>query len=380
MKIRPHKIASVVARLQLGPEVEISRMVQARAGQVLVVRALEEKRVYDVIELTTGRMAHVGKGDVLVGALGRRDALRGFVGRVPESVKAGDTLHILNLGGVLGEVVSENKDVGHPLRVEVLGMVMRDGKGVNIADAALPEPAPGVVMPPVIAVSGTCMNSGKTSAAAEILSRLTERGYVCAGAKLTGVAALRDTLSMQDHGAVCTLSFVDAGLPSTAGMTDVAPVARRLLGSLVEQSHTELDVIVAEMGDGVIGAYGVESILVDPGFRSLVTAHVLCANDLVAAWGGVRWFTERGLTVDVIAGPATDNDVGMSYVRDTLAIPPANARTDPETLADIVERVAFRGHLDEAAGEADAATRGSPPDGGARAAGAGGALGAGTVP
>ncbi len=190
MRVRPHKIGSVCARLELGADVPITRMVEARTGQVLVVRALEEKRVYDQIELTSGRMAHVGKGDVLVGALGRRDALRGFVGRVPETIRAGDTLHLLNLGGVLGHAVSENRDVGHPLRVEVLGMVVGDdGHGANIADAALPEPDASLAVPPVIAVSGTCMSAGKTYAACEIIARLTSRGYRCAGVKLTGVAA-----------------------------------------------------------------------------------------------------------------------------------------------------------------------------------------------
>ena len=67
MKIRAHKFGSVVSRLNLEPEVEISRMVEARSGQVVVVRALEEKRVYDQLELTSGRMAHVGKGDVIGG-------------------------------------------------------------------------------------------------------------------------------------------------------------------------------------------------------------------------------------------------------------------------------------------------------------------------
>ena len=61
MKIRPHKVGSVAIRLALPAEVELSRMIEARSGQVLVVRALEEKRVYDVMELTSGRMAHVGK-------------------------------------------------------------------------------------------------------------------------------------------------------------------------------------------------------------------------------------------------------------------------------------------------------------------------------
>jgi len=346
MRVRPHKFGSVVTRLGLGPEVEISRMIEARSGQVLVVRALEEKRVYDVIELTSGRMAHVGRGDVLVGALGRRDALRGFVGQVPESIAAGDVLHLLNLGGVLGKVLSENQDVGHPLRVEVMGMVLIDGRGANIADAALPvansrDAGAARTAAPVIAVSGTSMNSGKTYAACEIIARLTARGYACGGAKLTGVAALRDTLNMSDHGAVATGSFVDMGLPSTAGMADVAPVANDLLAAMGAEASEPLDVIVAEMGDGIIGSYGVASILSDDRFREHVVAHVLCANDLVAAWGGVRWFHEAGLELDIIAGPATDNSVGLAYVAGELSVGAANARADGEHFVDQVERAAF---------------------------------------
>ncbi len=356
MKVRTHKIASVVARLDLPQTVEISRIVEAQVGQVLVVRALEEKRVYDVVELTSGRMAHVSKGDVLVGALGRRDALRGFVGRVPASIKAGDTLHLLNLGGVLGEVVSENKDVGHPLRVEVLGMVVRGGRGVNIADAALAEPPSDTSTPPVIVVSGTCMNSGKTLAACQAISGLTQRGYAVGGVKLTGVAARRDLLNMEDHGAAASLSFVDCGLPSTSGVADLGGMALKLLRSVEHTTASELDVIVAEMGDGIIGCYGVDSILQDDRFKPLIRAHVLCANDLVAAWGGTKWLEARGLGVDVVAGPATDNSVGERYVTDELGLAAANARTNPDVFVDLVEAAAFSRVL--ASGKSD----GGAPD------------------
>lgn len=342
MKIRAHKITSVVYRLGLEPEVSFRRLVEARSGQALVVRALEEKRVYDVVELTTGRMAHVSKGDVLVGALGRRDALRGFVGRVPEAVSAGDRLHLLNLGGVLGVATSSNRDLGEPLAVEVLGMVTdAAGRGVNIADAALAPPRDDARVPPVVVISGTSMNAGKTSAACEILARLTERGYACGGVKLTGVAALRDTLNMSDHGAVAALSFLDCGLPSTAGVEDVGRVATTLLGALEREAGGELDVIVAEMGDGLIGTYGVDKLLADPAYTAHIAAHVLCASDLVAAWGGLRWLEERGLAVDVVSGPATDNDAGVEGIRRTMECPAANARTHPETLVDLVEQAAF---------------------------------------
>jgi hypothetical protein len=331
VKIRAHKVGSVVTRLALGPEVEISRMVEAKVGQVVVVRALEEKRVYDQIEVVGGRLAHVGKGDVIVGALGRRDALRGFQGVVPAQVRAGDTLHLLNLGGVVGQAVSENRDFGHPLRCEVLGMAVRNGRGLNVADAALPlaDTIEAEDCPPLLVVSGTCMNSGKTVACCEIIAKLTARGYACAGLKMTGVAAQRDLLNMMDHGALASLSFLD-----------VAPVAKGLLRAIRDQVP-DLDAVVVEMGDGVIGAYGVRSVLEDAQFRSLIRAHVLCANDLVAAWGGVRYLADLGLGVDVMAGPATDNDVGIRYVQAELGIPAANARVEPDRFVDLVEQKAF---------------------------------------
>ena len=158
--------------------------------------------------------------------------------------------------------------------------------------------------------------------------------------RMTGVAAQRDLLNMVDHGALASLSFLDCGLPSTAGVADVAPVAKGLLQAIRKESP-DLDAIVVEMGDGIIGAYGVRSVLEDAQFRSLIRAHVLCANDLVAAWGGVQWLKQLGLGVDVIAGPATDNDVGIRYVTNELGIPAANARVEPDRFVDLVEQKAF---------------------------------------
>ncbi|MHC4549066.1 MAG: hypothetical protein ACYTEZ_09825 [Planctomycetota bacterium] len=340
MKVRVHKVASVTYRLGLDHEVELSRMVEASTGAVLVVQALEEKRVYDVLELTSGRMAHISKGDVIVGALGARAALRGFVGRVPGELRAGDRLHVLNLGGVLGQCISENEDVGHPLQVEVLGAVVRHGRPLNIRDDALPTAEHLTLEAPVIMVSGTCMSSGKTRAATEIIFHLTQRGYRVGAAKLTGVACLRDPLNMVDHGAVDGLSFLDCGVPSTSEVDDLAAVAKGVLNALAAHA---VDVVVAETGDGIIGSYGVRDLLRDEEIRRVARCHVLTANDLVAAWGGKRIMEEDlGLALGVMAGPATDNEVGVRYVSDELKVPAANARTDGERLADLVETKTFR--------------------------------------
>jgi len=241
---------------------------------------------------------------------------------------------------VLGECTSENSDVGSPLTVEVLGMAVRDGgEPRNIADGALPTARHLSLPCPVVMVNGTCMNSGKTRAAVEIIFHLTQRGYRVAAAKLTGVAALRDQLNMVDHGAVAALSFLDCGLPSTSAGGDLPSVAKGILNALAAE---EPDVVVAETGDGIIGSYGVATLLRDEELRRAARCHVLSANDLVAAWGGAKLMREDlGLDVGVMVGPATDNEVGERYVTNELKVPAANARTSGSRLADLVETRVF---------------------------------------
>jgi hypothetical protein len=282
-------------------------------------------------------MAKMSKDDVIAGALGRRRALHGFVGEMPETIKVGDKVHVLNLGGVIGVCISGSPVVGKPLLCEVMGAVARDG-GLATISRELPPPPEKLPDVPLILVEGTCMSSGKTAAAATICGKLNQRGYRVNGAKLTGVACLRDLLNMEDHGAARTMSFLDMGLPSTVGVKNIAGIARTLLAELASDKP---DVIVAELGDGIIGYYGVNEILKDQEILARAKAHVMCANDLVGAWGAVELMKSWGIEIDVLAGPATDNEVGEGYAAKELRLPAANSRHDANKLADIVEGLVF---------------------------------------
>src|SRR5437868_10544935 len=97
------KIGSATSPLQLAKTVAlVSASDTPRAGDVVVVRALTDSATYNMLELPTGRLAKVNPGDMLIGVLGRRRALKGFVGDVPGKIAIGDELHLLNLGGVIG--------------------------------------------------------------------------------------------------------------------------------------------------------------------------------------------------------------------------------------------------------------------------------------
>src|SRR6478672_11295506 len=93
-----------------------------RAGDVVVVRTLTDSATYNMLELPTGRLAKINPGDVLIGVLGRRRALKGFVGDVPLTVNAGDELHLLNMGGVIGRCTGHHSSLGEAIKLEVLGL------------------------------------------------------------------------------------------------------------------------------------------------------------------------------------------------------------------------------------------------------------------
>ncbi len=339
MLIKVSKIASITMNLNLSEEVEIEEEVEPEEGNVLVVKALGEKTVYDTIELVSGRMAKILEGDIIAGALGERRALRGFAGKIPKEIEVGDVLNILNLGGTIGLCTSENKDVGDPLRVQVLGSISIDGRKANIRQNAIEWRNELTHSMPIVMVSGTCMNSGKTYAACEIIKYLTLRGYRIAAAKVTGIALMRDTLNMRDHGAKEALSFVNAGLPSTTNIENVAPSTK---GIIYELNKLDLDFIVVELGDGILGGYGVGMILKDPEIMKFTKVHVMCANDPVGAWGAMQIFEGNyGLRIDIMSGPTTDNEVGTEFSEKDLDIPAANARTDGKRLAELVERKLF---------------------------------------
>jgi hypothetical protein len=343
MRLAVDKIASATQNVPLRRDVRVGDQIVAEEGYIVAGRIRGEKTIYNQLEDLHGRLVTLHDGDVIVGVLGHRSALHGYSGFVPESIAVGDVLQLLNLGGVIGRCTSENPDLGSPFDVEILGAVQvfpdfenRSGVPAHVRMNAIPTrdgPLPRV---PVVYVAGTCMNSGKTSAACQLIRQLARRGKAVGGCKLTGVSLRRDVLQMMDHGARSAVSFTDAGVVST-GHDSAVGVARALIRHLAE---TGAEVIVAELGDGILGEYGVADILADAELMGLTAAIVLCANDPVGAWGAKRVVSERfGLSIDVASGPTTDNAVGTRYIRSQLGIEAINARTHGPELGEFVSQL-----------------------------------------
>ncbi|RPI14869.1 MAG: hypothetical protein EHM60_05695 [Lysobacterales bacterium] len=352
------KIASIAQACGLSHEVRIATQdIPCEEGVVLVVEILTSKSTYNTLELTSGRMAKVSRGDVVVGALGHRRALFGYSGHIPEKVQAGDVLQVLNIGGVLGVCDSVNPDKGKPFDCRVLGCVLQFpflGERIGVPakvghrklDPAAPLETHGV---PVVALAGTCMEAGKTAAACAIVSRMRHRGLAVHAFKATGVSLRRDILAMEDSGARRSMIFTDLGIVTTTA--ESGPALTRTM--LTEMTQGRPDVVVFELGDGLLGAYGVEAILAAEDIRRHLSAVVLSANDPVAAWGGVKLLRERfHVEPCAVTGPATDNAVGVKIIEEQMGVRAVNAMSAGAELGDhIIESLGLGTPLARAASE-----------------------------
>ncbi|HEY0351549.1 MAG TPA: hypothetical protein VGC48_05475, partial [Gemmatimonadales bacterium] len=164
-RVRLDRIASSTKNAGLTPEVILGDQIVAAEGYLLAVRILEDKASYNTVEDVTGRMLSLRGGDVLAGTLGTRRALRGYAGVVPSHIAVGDTIEVLNLGGILGHCTSANPEIGPPFKAEVLGAILafpelgdRVGRPAHIRDRAVPPSDRLESSVPVVYVAGTCMN------------------------------------------------------------------------------------------------------------------------------------------------------------------------------------------------------------------------------
>ena len=257
------KVASIAQACGLGRELRIATSdIPCEEGVVLVVEVLNNKSTYNTLELTSGRMAKVSRGDVIVGALGHRQALFGYSGHVPETVRAGDVVQVLNIGGVLGVCDSINPDKGKPFDARVLGCVLQFpflGERIGVparvgykpldADASLDTHDV-----PVVALAGTCMEAGKTAAACAIVARMRHRGLNVHAFKATGVSLRRDILAMEDAGARRSQIFTDFGVVTTTARTGPA-LTRTMLTEMTQGRPARLSFV----GRSNAGSCGVTS-------------------------------------------------------------------------------------------------------------------------
>ncbi len=335
--IKIDKISSAAKNIPLKNIVQISTKIPAVEGTVLAVEILESKDIYNQLESPNGKISKLKKGQKIAVVLGNRSALKGFVGKVPNSIKLNQEIDILNLGGVAGQCIDFNeKDVGQPLKAKVLGAIVVNNKIANISDYNFFDSEKKLHnTSKLIIISGTCMDVGKTTISKIIISELSKEYNVLA-AKLSGVACIKDTEGMKKAGAKEVLSFIDGGIPSTTNskflIKDIAKGAINFL------SKNDPDFIVIEFGDGIYGEYGVKECLSDKEITENTYLHIGCAHDPVGAVKFHEICNAIKNPLDLISGPVTDNIVGREFVSKTLSTRSLNAISQEEKIREFIKK------------------------------------------
>jgi hypothetical protein len=252
-------------------------------------------------------MTEVVRGDLLVGALGRRAATLEGVGdwrAVTDDLR----LQALTSAGLLARATSTSPMLPDLMELDYLGHVMRQGRKLNMTDFVEPA-SPRKLEIPVILLIGTSMSSGKTTAGQIIIRALKYLGVDVVGAKLSGAARYRDILRFRDAGARCILDFVDVGLPSTVCAEARFRPAFELMLSKI--AAWEAQVLVAEAGASPLEPYNGATVV--EYLRGLARFTVLCASDPYAVLG-VQTAYGNGLQADLVSGPAANTSAAIRLV------------------------------------------------------------------
>ncbi len=268
----------------------------ARAGD-LILAQVDSLGQHARVQLASGRPSNIFPGDMIVLACGARyapDQFEGFAEIDPEGAD------LLAGGGCLGRMVARNELIKPATRMLPLGRLLdADGQPVNLDRFALPAiPCDDEI--PVIVVLGTAMNSGKTTATAQLALGLRRAGYKVAALKGTGTGAFGDFNEYSDTGAHWVADFTDAGMVTTyrEPLERVKTGLACLLGHAAEQG---CDLAVMEIADGLFQRE-TGALVADPWFRQRMAGLIFACGDAVAAAGGVAELARHGLRPDALTG------------------------------------------------------------------------------
>lgn len=317
----PHYFFSSVTRnsdLWLEPfEVKPLAMEHWDTGDFVAGRAIGKRNRLYRCETKTGRMADMVRGDLLIGALGQRQATLEGVGdwrAVGEDLE----LEALTGAGLLGKATSISPMLPELMRLRYLGHVTRNGEKLAMRDFIEPV-EPRKLEIPLVLLIGTSMSAGKTTSGQVAIRALTYMGLRVVAGKLTGAARYRDILKFRDAGATEIFDFVDAGLPSTVCPE---PLYREALDLMISRiAACEADAVVAEAGASPLEPYNGD-VVVDV-LREQTRFTILCATDPYAALGVQTAFRER-LSADIVSGPASNTDAAVELVRELTGLPALN--------------------------------------------------------
>ncbi len=263
---------------------------------VATVAALGE---HEYLENPNGRRERMYPGDVIVGAWGNRYATDFYEGYLPG---AGDEVHLLTSGGLIGSVASAHTSKGAPTVLEVIGpLVDADGRALSADDVAVSVSESARPELGTVVVLGSAMNAGKTTTTSAIVRGLTRAGLKVGAGKVTGSGSGNDMWSYLDAGAAEIADFVDFGMASTFGYPTDRLVST-MYGIRDHLVSKGAEAVVLEIADGILME---ETRVLAAQLPVFADAVVLAVGDALGAMAGIKALAAQEVTVRAVSGLVT---------------------------------------------------------------------------
>ncbi|MGO2809147.1 MAG: DUF1611 domain-containing protein [Glutamicibacter arilaitensis] len=316
----------VAAELQRNPQdFEIVRRANMvpRSGDVVIANVAELGK-HTRLQSPVSRRQLMFVGQEIMVAYGHRYAPDQFLAHVPDNL---GPCQLVAGGGVASEVIEQHASIDKATQLEPVGLLMRQGKVVNLLDFAplsIENESPRAAQidaprPPVIAVLGTSMNSGKSTTLGCLVNGLVNSGMQVAAGKATGTGAGNDPNLFTDAGAFSVCDFTDFGFPTTYRL-DYETVRDLLVAMIREQSATGAGTVVIEIADGLFQGE-TSRLLRDPIFTAQVDRVLFSAQDALGAQAGERILLDAGLDVAAVSGVLTASPLAAMEAQAQLATP-----------------------------------------------------------
>ena len=314
-----YRIPAVVKNVEMPGKMELMEEGECRKGDVVLVKVVSQPQdaFLKYVRSPGNKKIPLKKGDTLLSALSDRYAARVLNGVVPDRLKKGDAIDLLQQGGESG-IIKSARSGFVKTRLEFIGFALKNGRKMNIMDFALPVKDAKKKVKLVIVV-GVNMEAGKTTTTAELCGALVRKGRkVCCG-KLTGIGSVYDTGEYEKKGASKVYGILDGGYPSSAGlsMKELDDVFLRIYTNLAAERP---DFIILEIADGIMQRE--TAMLLDSRVaREFNPRYVLSCYDALGAYGGSLVLKERhGIVPVLITGMGTITDIGRKEIEELTNI------------------------------------------------------------
>lgn len=278
------------------------------------------------LESPASRRQALYVGDEILVAYGNRYAPDQFLAKVPPTL---DQCQLIAAGGVAGQVIGQHALMGAATELAPIGLLADDSGVLNLSRLAphqldatpfdASSPMHPRRRPPVLAVLGTSMNSGKTTVMSCLIKGLSAAGLIVSAGKATGTGSGNDPGMFADAGAAKVLDFTDFGVPTTFQL-DHDRVRALFTGMVNALTDSNTDVIVLEVADGV---YQGETrlLLADPVFRTIVDRVLFTAVDALGATAGLQLLRAADLRVAAVSGLLTSSPLAVQEASAAIDAP-----------------------------------------------------------